>query len=391
MKPSSLREALRPHGRVASGCADCLHLADCGGIEPVLNLFNTDCVQANCCNLVEAGGSTDGPECDNVCPNNPRFLDQLRQVGGNLWCHTPTAVRQSAVDLPRYVPLAYRRYQRKLTVGWPVVALDTYQVVRVQDGKMGTVAGCPASLRREFGLSSDAAVILRGVADDRPLERYWAYRRRDGVPQQLARLGVTLAVGPNFSHFLDVPRHDNLFNRKRQLLCLAEFAEAGLNPAPHLNAAQPGDWRFWGRFLSENPSITVVAVEFETGNRSRRQGACVVAELTALQQRVGRPLHPVVIGGTQFLEGIATDFLAATFIDSTPFMKTVYRHSLGPGRDNGRFRWRKSPTGPGEPLDALLLHNIRCYSAWLDWRWAGVAGKGVRTPPLRMPMGMAAG
>ena len=114
-----------------------------------------------------------------------------------------------------------------------------------------------------------------------------------------------------------------------QLLCLAEFVEAGLNPVPHLNAAQPGDWRFWVRTSSaENPSITLVAVEFETGNRSRDEGERVVTELVRLQQSAGRRLHPLVIGGTQFLEGIAADFQAASFVDSTPFMKTVYRQAF---------------------------------------------------------------
>ena len=326
-----------------------------------------------------------------MCPRNPKFLELLREVGGNLWFDTLPAIPQSAVDLPRYVPLIYRRYVRKMVVRWSVVALDTYQVVRLENDKMGTVADCPVSLRREFGLSPYAAVILRGVADDRSLERYWSYRRRDGIPQRLARLSVTLAVGPNFSHFLDVPRHDNLFNRKRQLLCLAEFVEAGLNPVPHLNAAQPGDWRYWGRFLAENPSVTVVAVEFETGNRSRCEGQRVVAELAALQQLAGRPLYPLVIGGTQFLEGIAKDFQTASFIDSTPFMKTVYRRSFVALGMTGKRRWRKSPTGPGESLDSLLIHNLRCYSDWLDSRWAAVAGEIVRMPPQRTGLAMVAG
>ena len=170
---------------------------------------------------------------------------------------------------------------------------------------------------------------------------------------------MTVAVGPNYSHFLDVPRHDNLYNRKRQLLCLAEFTEAGLNPVPHLNAAQPGDWRFWGRFLAGSPSITVVAAEFETGNRSRAEGERAVRELVNLQQSTGRRLHPLVIGGTQFLEQVAKEFVTATFLDSTPFMKTVHRQAFRSMPPTGKQRWRKSPTAPDESLDKLLAHNLR--------------------------------
>ena len=186
--------------------------------------------------------------------------------------------------------------------------------------------------------------------------------------------------------------HDNLFNRKRQLLCLAEFVGAGLNPVPHLNAVQPGDWRFWRRFLAENPSITVIAVEFQTGNRSRCEGERAVSELVRLQEGAGRCLHPLVIGGTQFLERIAADFSGASFVDSTPFMKTVKRQSLARKATTGKRQWVRSPTAPGESLDRLLVHNLRCYSDWLDSRWVAVAGEIVRIPtPPRMALAMAAG
>lgn len=383
MNAASIRESLRPHGRIAPDCKACLHFADCGGVEPVLNLFNRDCVQANCCRS-GTGNDADLPPCDNVCPNNPIYLEQLREVGGLSFDKLP-AISQSSVELPRYIPLTYRRYQKKLTINWPMVALDTYEVVNLKKDRMETVANCSITLQQMFGLSSETSVILRGVADDRPLERYWSYRRRDDIPQRLASLSPKMVVGPNFSHFLDVPRHDNLFNRKRQLLCLGEFMKAGLNPVPHLNAAQPGDWRFWCRYLAENPSVSVVAVECETGNRSRCEGERVIKELANLQLSARRPLHPLVIGGTQFLERIASVFDAASFVDSTPFMKTVHRQSLVFIASTGKYRWKKFPTAPGEPLDTLLKHNLQCYSDWLDKRWTAVISS------QRLPRTIAAG
>lgn len=385
---AKLREELRPHGRIAPGCKTCLHLDDCGGFEPEPTLFNNDCVQANCCRSHLTGDSTALPPCDNVCPNNPAYLQQLREVGGLSFADIPGITQQPAA-LPRYIPLTYRRYVQKVTVDWPMVALSTYEVVKVKSDLMKAVASCPASLRQTFGLSGTSAVILRGVADDRPLERYWTYRRRDGVPQQIGSLGVTLAVGPNFSHFLDVPRHDNLFNRKRQLLCLREFVVAGVNTAPHLNAAQPGDWRFWSRYLAQNQTVVVIAIEFETGNRSRSEGERAVGELVKLQEAVGRRLHPLVIGGTQYLERIASEFEAGSFIDSTPFMKTVYRQMYLGLSPTGKVIWRKSPTMPGEPLDKLLRHNLRNYSEWLDKRWAAATGEIVRFPEQRPPLSVA--
>jgi hypothetical protein len=390
MKEAKLRGSLRPQGRIAPGCKTCFHFADCGGFEPELTLFNNDCVQANCCRSFLAGSEANIPPCDNVCPNNPAYLQQLREVGGLSFNDIPTITQQPA-ELPRYIPLAYRRYIQKMTVNWPTVALSTYEVVKFKNNQMKPVASCPDTLRQTFGLSPNTAVILRGVADDRPLERYWSYRRIDKIPQQLATLGLTMAVGPNFSHFLDVPRHDNLFNRKRQLLCLREFVDAGVNTAPHLNAVQPGDWRFWSRYLAQNPTVNVVAIEFETGNRGRTEGERVVRELVQLQQAAGRCLHPLVIGGTQYLECIAAEFEASSFVDSTPFMKTVYRQSFLGQSSKRKVIWRKSPTLPGESLDKLLRHNLHCYSEWLDQRWAAIAGEITRTVPLRQSLAMATG
>jgi len=378
MNSAKVRESLRPHGRIAPNCKSCLHFADCGGIEPELNLFNIDCVEANCCRT-GIGNDAILPPCDNVCPNNPAYLDQLREVGGLTFDKIPS-ISQSSIEIPRYIPLTYRRYKKRMTVNWPMVALDTYEVVSLNKNRMETVANCPSTLRETFGLSPNTSVILRGVADDSPLERYWSYRRRDGIPHRLASLGVKLAVGPNFSHFLDVPRHDNLFNRKRQLICLNEFGESGLNPVPHLNAAQPGDWRFWGRFLSHNPSIAIVALEFQTGNRSSSEGDRAIAYFANLQQLAGRPLHPIVIGGTQFLERIAAVFENASFVDSMPFMKTVYRQSFVYLSPTGKHRWKKSPTATGESLDKLLIDNLQSYSGWLEKRWATAAERRASQP-----------
>ena len=102
MNAAALRESLRPHGRIASDCNRCLHLADCGGIEPELNLFNTDCVQANCCRSWEPGTEADAPDCDNVCPNNPKYLEFLRDVGGLSFHDLPAIPKRPSICLATY-------------------------------------------------------------------------------------------------------------------------------------------------------------------------------------------------------------------------------------------------------------------------------------------------
>src|SRR5581483_9774766 len=154
---------------------------------------------------------------------------------------------------------------------------------------------------------------------------------RDRVPEQMARLGVEQVVGPNFSHFLDVPRPETLANRMRQLLCLEEMQRVGLSPIPHLSAAQTADWRFWKDFLRRSPSVRLVAVEFETGNRAPVEGMKVIDHLAAIQEALGRSLHLLAIGGAQFTEDIARHLGAFTVIDSNPFMKALKRQVFARG------------------------------------------------------------
>jgi hypothetical protein len=363
-KPARLREELRPHGVLAPDCSGCVWFDSCGGFEPERTLYNTNCFVMTCCKFTEDAGQVE--KCGLACPHNPRFLELLQDIGGMDTEYLPPLV-QPSVTLPRYIPLIHHPYSRHEPLDWPAVALDTYQVFKVKEDRLLAVAGDTEGLRRAFGLAPTAAVILRGIGSDRCLERYWEHRRQDAAAEQLARLGLTLVVGPNFSHFLDVPGTERMSNRKRQLLCLDEMMRAGLSPVPHLNAVQPGDWRFWRDFLKASPAIRFVAVEFETGNKAPAEGRKVIDHLTGIQDALGGRLHPIVIGGTQFVEYLAGRFEAASFIDSTPFVKAVHRQGFD--FQEGFPTWKTKPTPEGKGIDEILVHNLASYTAWIDQRW----------------------
>jgi hypothetical protein len=348
-----LREAARPHGVVAQGCQGCAHLGTCGGIEPEGSLF--DCFEHYCC------GGKEG--CDEVCPYNTSFIRRMEGVGGLRFTHV-SSLKQSPVNLPRYVPLIHHGYSHRKPLDLPVVALDTYQVFRLRNQKYRTVAGDGAQLRREFGLSPSTQIILRGTAKDRPLEQYWSYRRRDQAPEQMAALELLLAIAPNFSHFLDVPRTDNLYNRKRQLICVTEMSNAGVPTVPHLSAVAPGDWRFWEWYLRRNATVLVVAVEFQTGNKNPVQGRSVIERIAALQDAVGRRLHPIIIGGTQFVREVVARFDSFTLIDSCPFMKAVKRRKFEKASE--RYPWAETYTLDGQGVEDIILRNISGHAAWIE-------------------------
>jgi hypothetical protein len=371
------RRELRPHGSVAASCHDCWLFDRCGGIVTEPSLFDNSCFAQFCCQRAD---------CDLVCPYNRHFQRDMRELHGLRFENLPQVV-QRAVELPWYIPLIHHRYCHHQLLYWPVVALKTSDVVRRKRGRYRTVAQDAEGLRRAFRLAPATRVILRGTDVDPHLERYWELRRLEGVPERLARLGIDLAIGPNFSHFLGVVRTETLGNRMRQLLCLGEMQQAGLSPVPHLSAVEPADWRFWEWYLRDRPGIRVVAVEFETGNKNPTEGRKVIDRIASIQEAVGRRLHLLAIGGTQFTEYLAGRLEAFTLLDSTPFMKAVKRQVFDP---NKPIRpWKKVRTERGQAIDPLIVHNLTHYAGWVQRRCQAVgdgkpkATDGFRPEPAR--------
>ena len=342
-----LRRMLRPHGVTAPGCGQCVFFSDCGGSQSAYSLL--DCFDLCCC------GNGD---CQSVCPRKQDFADRLNEVRGFGWSDVGE-VRQNGLDLPQYIPTIHHASSRSAPLDWPIVALDTYEVIRLKNGRYETVVDSAEELRAKFRLSANTQVVLRGVADDDPLELYWEYRFVENASEQLRRLDIGAVIGPNFSHFLGVPRTDNLFNRKRQLLCLDELSATGHHTIPHLNAVTPGDWEFWARFLRKNETVPHVAMEFQTGNKNPAEGCKQIDRLATLGDELGRPLHPILVGGTQFLPHVARRFRRFTLIDSTPFMKSMNRQSFVLTDDG--WSWQDTYTLERQPLDHLLHSNLENY------------------------------
>lgn len=355
MTNSALRAQLRPHGILSEGCRECHFLTLCGGIEPERGLLNCfDLCLYSCGN------------CDNVCPKRSDFFRCLLEIGGLRYDHKISII-QKQLDLPMYVPMIHHGSNRTQNLAMPYAAVDTYGLFHIVDGSYRCVVDSPSALRKRYRLAPKTKIILRGTHQDKFLEQFWSYRRRDGAAAQLAKLNVCLAIGPNFSHFLDVPRTDNLYNRKRQLICLAEFQQAGISPVPHLNAVTTGDWNFWKHYLEQNEEIMYVSAEFQTGNRNRTEGRTVIDHLAWLQEQLRRVLHPVVVGGTQFAKYFAERFNQFTLIDSKPFINTIWRKKLHlEGNTSPKENWITSKTQSCEPLDELLRHNLQYHSAFLS-------------------------
>lgn len=338
-------------------CRKCHLFPSCGG--PADDLFQLIGCVSNCDRCIERG-------CDYTCPNNQElYLRRRADVDGLEDFSIPTTLSPDSTGLPQYLPLIYHGYSRAIPLNCDFVALPLFRVLRHLDRK---TYGCrfrsPQELRQFFKLKPGAKIILVGVAVDRQLEWFWNKHRLCSVPDLLSPLGCIGVTAPNFSFFSDAPRYHILYNRKRILLSMERLSAAGVAVMPHLNALTDPDWAFWLEFLEDHEEINIVAKEFQTGNRRRAPGDWSLGKLIELQQRLGRPLHPLLVGGGRYFQEAKANFATFSIIDSQPFLQTMSRKRLS--ETGGRWEFVDNPLPRGTQVDALFENNVLNYPEKLN-------------------------
>ncbi len=328
------------------GCVSCVDRSICGGVHNGASFF--DCGDYCRCK--------DKDTCDLVCRGKPKqFVERLREVGGLEFANVPRAQVVPIEALPPMVPLIDHATARVGKLNSPIVALSLYALLDIDADTLRYPDR--AALSQKFGIDPNARLVVSGVARDRKIERYWAAKDRPAMLQQLAALDIALITPPNYSVLTDVPRTDNLHAMKRILMTTIEMMQAGLPTALHPNARTERDYERWGDLIAERPEIQYLAFEFATGAGRGERLDWHVAQLTALAARVPQPLGLVIRGGMRALEPLRAAFASVTMIDTDAFAKTCYRQAAQ-FRTDGRLVWRKHPTPPGAPIDALLQQNV---------------------------------
>ncbi len=334
----------------AVGCADCAFRLDCGGIFDKPSIFGcySECI-ANC-----------NPEvCDLTCPNNQRlFSARFAEIEGDFRFSAPP-LNVPALTLPRYVPKIHNGSGRLQPLFVPVAAIPARALLQ----KSGSDISCrfknPAQVREYFCLSKRTAYIISCVSTDDEVEMVWESLIYGQLAEEWARLKPAAVIVPNFSFFIDdVPRTHTIYNRKRICLAARILSEAGCHVILPLSALTPNDWDFWYQLLQENPAMKYVAKEFQTGLCGPKAGVRAINHLAKLQERLGRPLHPVALGGGRYKNNINIGFDNHTILESRAFILMTQRVRATQNK-SGSYSEVSSPTVLGEPTDNLLRHNIK--------------------------------
>jgi hypothetical protein len=365
-------------------CRDCGFYQHCGGLDGQAEMFG--CWGNHL-------GSDVCEKYDWTCPCRPDVLqERWREVG----CRWDRPRRHQdiagvASPLPLYIPLIGHGSSRSSYLNHAYVAISPFRVLQGRGDSYAPIASKPLALRRHFRLRPDAKLLFVSVAEDHHLERYWAHRRKLGTPEALAKLGALGITVPNFSFFADAPKPHNLWNRARMLLVAEELSAAGLPVVPHIHALTSADWAFWAEFLKMQSGVRVVAKEFQTGNKNRSVGLQALADLEKLQERVQRPLHPVLVGGAKFLEVAARAFETFTVVDSMPFMRAMHRKVARDVHPEAPLAWEKTRLPEAKPVDALLQVNVEVYASWLERRLGAARGLSAREFQMALRLAQPSG
>jgi hypothetical protein len=330
-----------------------------------------DCFDGTCC-----GKPT---TCKYACARSDSFLQVYRDTHG-FSSFRKWSLYQNTQEWPWYVPVIQNRSSRRTPMHRSIIAVPTSKLLRW--GCNGEKAyRSKGDLHNAFRLSPKTEIIAVSIEKDPPLETFWKYRKIRNSAKRLKSLGIRRIICPDFSTAVNLPRLDNLANRRRSLMCAEEFSEVGISIVPFLAATHEFDWKFWLWFLKEHPEITVIAKEFQTGASYRRIGDWHAQWLLRLEQELGRGLHLVAVGGRRYIPTLAR-LDGLTIMDSNPFMKAVKRRRL----TIKNHRWTSCRTPKGKPVDELLEHNVCIYEQFIFSKIR--AARGIRNmranPPKKL-------
>lgn len=199
------------------GCWTCVDRGTCGGAHKDSSFF--DCNDYCRC--------ADKASCDLVCRGNPAaFVARWREIGGFDLATARRAPEISVDPLPSMVPLIEHNSARHGRLNFPIVAIPLYALIDL--GNASLKFKDREALANQFGIASEARIVVSGVGRDSDIERYWGLPNRAELLGQLQSLGIALITPPNFSVLTNVPRTDNLHAMKRILL--AWLVEGGDKP-----------------------------------------------------------------------------------------------------------------------------------------------------------------
>ncbi len=349
---SSLRD-IGPAAPCGMGCASCIDFELCGGLHLKNGFF--DCGEL-CCGKPE---TCNGRMCRFKMAD---YAWRHAEVGGFDLSPIPPAPRHEIAPLPLIAPMIYHGKRRSQPFVAPVVAVPLRALYHRE-------CGAPRFRSRtqlfdSFKIDAAARIIVVGIDNDAVVERWWSLseKRKDILHNLQHELVVDLVAVPNFSLALSWPRWSDLYSMKRIGLSWQELSAGGIPTALHPNGRTDQDFKRWREFIAARPEITHLSFEFTTGARGPMQREKYARYLADIARAAERPLHLIVMGGQAVWPQLAESFAALTIIETSIFMKTLFRQRAFP-RGNRGLRYELATTALGADVDDLISWNAEVIGA----------------------------
>lgn len=327
------------------GCQGCSDLGICGGLHLRNESAMLTCMDHCQCN--------DSKTCDLVCPRRPEvFARRIHEVRGLDFENIPR--KESGIllpPLPRVVPILEGRVSKRHPVALEYAAVPLTRALIGRGSK--TRAKTAEELKLDHGVNPRRGWIATGIEDDRFVERTWGLAQPREVFKAMKAAGVIFATSPNYSLYLDAPRHDNLHAMKRIAWMWYAMNEAGIPTALHVNGRTDHDFERWASFIAARPEVTSIAFEFLTGAKQDIDAERYMARLTALRASVGRPLLLAVRGAAEHAHRLEQVFEQVVWLDASPYFRAVHRQEPIFG-DDGVLRYCARRARREEPIGALF-------------------------------------
>jgi hypothetical protein len=293
-------------------------------------------------------------QCDYVCPKDiENYIDHIRSIRGFGFENIPLSKPLMYENLHPYIPLIYHSSKRISLLEYDTVAI---QLTRLFDYKTGEIKfKSKQELSEYLGFSPSARIVISGVREDIPLEKYWITRKIKQFASQLKGLEPVLVTVPNFSTFSNAPRWNDMFSMKRIGICWSEFLAEGIPASLHLNGRTLRDWERWAKFIEQRPDVKSVSFEFATMFPARRKW--YVNRLVELASNVSRDLQLIIRGGLSYYEILNKFYKEVVYIDTEAFVRATKRMILQP-ESADRFKWVSVASPDYNYIDELLEHNV---------------------------------
>lgn len=198
-------------------------------------------------------------------PMNPDWIDRFTEVNG-LDLGTVVAVEQAIPSLPPYIPRIRINAEIRAYSGIPAFALSLREVERlaVAVRETGTLA------KGLLGIPEDHLLLVLGFEKDDYLEKVWPWPRRRELLAAIRTIRPDLATAWGYSVWYRhaegwiYPRIEQLNNIKRSLVTYQNLQSMGIPAIPHVYWGDCSDLDRWVEWLSENPSVSTIAVDLQT-------------------------------------------------------------------------------------------------------------------------------